>query len=106
MEEKRKIVEAKGLCFSYEGRKGEDVINQANFCVREGERVMVLGRMGAGKSTLALMLAGLWKKKSGELVVCGENPSVFGEGVARTRIGFVPEGPVFFENKTIPTILN
>ena len=101
MEEKRKIVEVKGLSFSYEGRKGEDVINQANFCVWEGERVMVLGRMGAGKSTLALMLAGLLKKKSGELVVCGENPSAFGEGVARTRIGFVPESPVFFENKTI-----
>lgn len=58
-----------------------------------GEIVAIMGRNGAGKSSLLRAIAGIRKVNHGDVSVCGTNPLDL-HGVERTRtIGFVPQEP-------------
>lgn len=48
---------------------GTTVIDEAEGVVRRGERVMVVGESGTGKSTLIRAIAGLWPWGGGEIAV-------------------------------------
>jgi len=65
----------------------------ANFYVRQGEYVGLMGRSGSGKTTLMNILVGLDRPTSGEVVLFGQNLSQLSETklteLRRTRIGFV-----------------
>ena len=63
-------------------RGGRVVINDASTTIRMGEKVMLTGESGSGKSILIRALAGLWPWGSGSIRVP--------EGV---RIAFVPQRP-------------
>lgn len=58
-----------------------------------GEIVAIMGRNGAGKSSLLRAIAGILKVNRGDISVCGTNPLDL-HGVERTRtIGFIPQEP-------------
>lgn len=63
-------LEIKNLSFSY----GDDrlVIDDISFAVEKGSFVAVLGHNGSGKSTLAKLIVGLLEKKSGQILLDGE----------------------------------
>lgn len=63
-------LEIKNLSFSY----GDDrlVIDDVSFAVEKGSFVAVLGHNGSGKSTLAKLIVGLLEKKSGQIILDGE----------------------------------
>ena len=63
-------LEIKNLSFSY----GDDrlVIDDISFAVEKGSFVAVLGHNGSGKSTLAKLIVGLLEKKSGQIILDGE----------------------------------
>jgi putative ATP-binding cassette transporter len=48
---------------------GSAVVNEADLEIGPGEKVLVVGESGTGKSTLVRAIAGLWPWGSGELVV-------------------------------------
>ncbi len=58
------VISAKGLCFSY-GR--EPLIKDLELLVRRGERVLLLGENGCGKSTLMKLFCGKLSKTAGSL---------------------------------------
>jgi len=60
------LIEARGLKFGYPGRP-DPVLEAGSFTVRRGDRVLVQGPSGGGKSTLASLLAGLRGPTGGEL---------------------------------------
>ncbi len=55
------------------GYGGEDVIGGISFDVKKGEAVSVSGKNGCGKTTLLRCICGIIPKKSGEIIICGEN---------------------------------
>ena len=58
-----------------------------------GEIVAIMGRNGAGKSSLLRAIAGILKVNNGNISVCNVNPLDL-HGSARTRtIGFIPQEP-------------
>lgn len=59
----------KDLCFAY--NKDIDVINNLSLTIEKGQYISILGHNGSGKSTLARLIVGLLKKKSGEIIVRG-----------------------------------
>ncbi len=61
------------LCFKY--KEGEEIIDNLNFEVRLGEKFLVVGNNGVGKSTLLKLIAGILKPDKGEIKL-GNNTKV------------------------------
>lgn len=55
--------------FSYGGER--DVLRDVNFVIKKGERIGIVGKTGAGKSTLMDLLLGLLQPTSGQISVDG-----------------------------------
>lgn len=52
-------------------------LDSLNLCVKDGERLAVIGHNGAGKSTLLKLIAGIYAPTSGQLTVDGRISSMF-----------------------------
>ena len=90
------VVETKGLCKYYDGVKAVD---QLDLYVRRGEIYGLLGPNGAGKTTTILILLGLTEPTSGEVRVCGYNPTREPLKVKRIT-GYLPENVGFYDDMT------
>ena len=64
-------IEVKNVSFSYDGN--ENVIENININLNEGELVSLLGVSGSGKTTLFNVISGLNKPKSGKVLLDGED---------------------------------
>lgn len=62
-------IQLRGVGFSY--RPGHDVVHDVDLSIAAGESLAVVGSTGAGKSTLAMLIAGLRPPGSGEVSVGG-----------------------------------
>ncbi len=68
-------------------------INNISLSIGAGEIVAIMGRNGAGKSSLLRAIAGVLKVNRGKISVCGIDPLTL-HGAERTRtIGFIPQEP-------------
>lgn len=90
------IVEAKGLSKHYNGTKAVDGLDLR---IERGEIYGLLGPNGAGKTTTILLLLGLTEPTSGEVTVCGFNPTREALKVKRVT-GYLPENVGFYEDLT------
>lgn len=57
------VIEFDHVSFSYDGR--QPVLTDIDFTVRKGERIAIIGKNGAGKSTAAKLLCGLIRPSKG-----------------------------------------
>ncbi|MEE1928560.1 ABC transporter ATP-binding protein [Streptomyces sp. TRM 70351] len=91
-------VELRGLTYAY-GRRADPVLADLDLTVPRGGHLAVVGPSGIGKSTLALLLAGLLEPTGGTLAVRGpvalipQEAYVF-SGTLRANLGYLcPEPP-------------
>jgi len=61
----------KGVCFSYDGKT--NVLENCSLCIRDGEKIAVVGASGAGKSTVAALIARFYDVDGGEIMIGGKN---------------------------------
>ena len=71
-----------------------EVIKYPNFTVKAGEKVLLTGDSGTGKSTLFKILLGKLTPASGEVIYLDKNDRPIDKN--KVRIGFVPQEPVVF----------
>ncbi len=92
-------IRLKQICFRYEP-KLPWVLRNANLCIRQGERIGIVGETGSGKSTLVDLLMGLLEPTTGELLV--DDAPVQGEQLRRWRgaIAHVPQN-IFLADASI-----
>ncbi|OAA51145.1 ABC multidrug transporter [Beauveria brongniartii RCEF 3172] len=64
--------------------------------VKRGEKVGIVGRTGAGKSSLTLSLLRLLNAQKGSISIDSIDISTIKAGDLRTRIGFIPQTPTLF----------
>ena len=88
------IVETKNLSKRY---REKFAVNALNLTIQPGEIFGFLGPNGAGKTTTILMLLGLTEPTSGQVSVCGFNPTLEPLEVKR-RVGYLPENPGFYDD--------
>ena len=88
------VVETKDLSKRYREKLA---VNALNLTIQEGEVFGFLGPNGAGKTTTILMLLGLTEPTSGQVSVCGFNPTSQSLEVKR-RVGYLPENPGFYDD--------
>jgi energy-coupling factor transporter ATP-binding protein EcfA2 len=68
-------------------------LNNVSSKINEGEIVAVMGRNGAGKSSLLKAIAGVTPVQSGKILVLGNSPSDLQGKKRRQSIGFIPQEP-------------
>lgn len=61
----------KNVRFSYDGKI--NVLENANLSIRDGEKIAVVGASGAGKSTVAALIARFHDVDEGEVLIGGKN---------------------------------
>lgn len=92
----KNIIETKNLTKIYGEQK---VVDNVNLHVQKGCIYGLLGRNGAGKTTIMKMILGLTTTNSGEITVFG-NSITGNEKLIYPRIGAIIETPGFYPNLT------
>lgn len=84
-------VEVSHLSFSYDGQN--DVIKDISFQIPRGSYTTIVGHNGSGKSTIAKLLIGLLKAKSGDIKILGETLNEKNIYTLRNHVGIVFQNP-------------
>ena len=85
------ILEVKNLSFSYDGVK--PVLQDVSFSVKKGEMLAIVGKNGAGKSTISKLLLGFEKQDKGEIFLNGKNIDDYTIYERGLKIGLVLQNP-------------
>ncbi|RKO89852.1 P-loop containing nucleoside triphosphate hydrolase protein [Blyttiomyces helicus] len=72
------------------------VLKKISFSVRPGEKVGIVGRTGAGKSTLTLAFFRIVPLASGSITIDGINIDKLGLQDLRSNLTMIPQDPVLF----------
>nr|XP_019012361.1 uncharacterized protein I206_03208 [Kwoniella pini CBS 10737]OCF51142.1 hypothetical protein I206_03208 [Kwoniella pini CBS 10737] len=88
-------IEFKDVVMSY--RPGlPPVLKGLSMDVRAGEKIGIIGRTGAGKTSITVALFRLVELTSGRIAIDGEDISKLGLNALRSRIAIIPQDPVLF----------
>ncbi|XP_043498533.1 multidrug resistance-associated protein 1 isoform X7 [Polistes fuscatus] len=78
-------------------REGLDLIlHGLTFTVKGGEKVGIVGRTGAGKSSLTLSLFRILEAASGKIIIDGIDVAKLGLHDLRSKLTIIPQDPVLF----------
>jgi energy-coupling factor transporter ATP-binding protein EcfA2 len=93
------IIELKDVAFSYE--KGTPIICNISLRIDKGEMISIVGRNGAGKSTVSKLICGFHQPTSGQILYMGRDMSQDTIKERAQRIGFVMQNPNHMISKTL-----
>ncbi len=74
----------------------ESVLKSLNFSIKPGEKIAIVGRTGAGKSTIIKLLNRFYSPCSGEILLDGQSLERIPVTSLRERIGFVLQDVYLF----------
>lgn len=83
------------VVFSYPGRT-EQALRGVSFRIRSGETVVVIGRVGSGKTTLQRLVLGLYAPTEGAITVDGVDIRQMDPSQLRLNIGYVEQDATLF----------
>ena len=84
------VIEVNSLQIAY----GSDIaLHKISTVIGQGEIVALMGRNGAGKSSLLEAIVGVLKPSAGNVRVYGGNPAELAGSQRRQTIGYVPQEP-------------
>jgi len=82
------------VSFAYE--PGVEVIHNINFTANPGETIAIVGRTGAGKSSLMNLIARFYEVDKGQITMDGYNVASVTQQSLRSQIGIVPQDAFLF----------
>lgn len=92
-------IELKNICFRY-NPEGPDVIQNLSMRINSGDTIAIVGPTGSGKTTIMLLLLGLYRPDSGEILYDNTPLHQINYQHLRNQIGVITQTPYFF-NGTI-----
>jgi len=92
-------IEIKDLEFTYQNTQIK-AIDQFSINIKKGEKLVITGKTGCGKSTLAQLLLGIYQADCGQIIYNGNEIGTLRLEDVRVKIGFVPQ-EVFLFSDTI-----
>ena len=81
------------------------VIRDVSFDVEPGAKVAVVGRTGAGKSTMATAFFRFLEADSGRIVVDDIDIAKIGLDELRTKVAIIPQDPTLFKGTVLQTMI-
>jgi ATP-binding cassette subfamily B protein len=84
-------IEFRNLTFEYE--KNLKVFDNFNLKIRSGESLAIVGHTGAGKSSLASLLARFYEFQKGDILIDGISIKKYDLKKYRKQIGIIPQVP-------------
>lgn len=83
-------IEFREVSFNYPGTE-VGALKNVSFKIRAGEHVIILGRMGSGKTTLQKLVLGLYQPTSGAILIDGIDSRQLDPAELRRSIGYVQQ---------------
>jgi ATP-binding cassette, subfamily B, multidrug efflux pump len=95
--EVRGRLEFRNVTFAYPVRdNGHPVVSNVSFTIEPGQKLAIVGRTGAGKSSLVHLLPRLFDVSEGVVLLDGRDVRTLPLAQLRSAIGFVPQDPFLF----------
>lgn len=88
------ILRVEALSFEFDPK--HPVLRDVQFAIKRGEKIGIRGRIGAGKSTLVQIIAGIQEGYEGRISLFGSDLHAYGRDVLSERIGLIPQKPFLF----------
>jgi ATP-binding cassette, subfamily C, bacterial LapB len=88
-------VEFEDVSFKYPGQP-MDMFKGISFKVKAGERLGILGSMGAGKTTLQKLIMGFYEPYAGAIRIDGTDIAQIDPANLRRHIAYIPQEPQLF----------
>lgn len=84
------------LSFAYPSRPDSKVIQDLSFEMNQGDKLAIIGKSGAGKSTIVHLLSRFYQDIEGSILLDGKNIQEFDLQSYRSNIGLVPQDIFIF----------
>lgn len=79
-------LELRDISFAY----GKNIVLKGfNLKISNGEKILIKGKSGEGKTTLFKIISGLYDPNSGKRIICGKEYTYFTKESLRKRIGYI-----------------
>jgi subfamily B ATP-binding cassette protein MsbA len=98
LEPLRDGIEFRNVTFEYEDGRGRTALGGVSFTVRAGQTVAVVGRSGAGKTSLVNLLPRFYDPSEGAILVDGVDIRRISLASLREQIGMVTQETVLFDD--------
>lgn len=98
-ENQNPILELDNINFSY--NKEKQILKNVSFKINKGDMAAIVGRNGAGKSTISKLICGFYKPTSGRILFDGKDMVNYTIKERSDKIGFVMQNPNQMISKTM-----
>jgi ATP-binding cassette subfamily B protein len=89
---------------SFRYHETREVLRNINLTIQPGEKIALVGKSGAGKSTIVSLLLRLFDVTDGKILIDGKNIQKATQESLRKAISFVPQDPVLFHRTLLENI--
>ncbi|KAG7386463.1 hypothetical protein PHYBOEH_008689 [Phytophthora boehmeriae] len=93
---KQGVIQFENVVFAYK-EGGDPVLKNISFATKHNEKIGIVGRTGAGKSSLTMALFRINELVSGQINIDGADISLLPLRTLRSRMSIIPQSPVLFK---------
>ena len=101
-------IQFKNVSFEYEDDEDEEtdnfVLKDLSLTIKSGEKVGIVGKSGAGKSTIVKLLLQFFKHSSGEIIIGDQKIDEITQESLRSHIAVIPQDTILFHRSIIDNI--
>ncbi|OXB95296.1 MULTISPECIES: ABC transporter ATP-binding protein [Bacillus] len=104
MKEPINSIEFKDVCFKY-NENSDLIFDHLNVQIEKGDKLLIDGINGSGKSTFIKLLTGLYQPESGKILINNIDYNLIHKESVRDRIGIVSQNIFLFKGTILDNIL-
>ena len=97
------LVRFNKVCFKYSGTD-KKVLDNFNLKLKTGDKLLIQGSIGSGKSSLIKLLLGLFKPNKGDITINDISMDELNKKTIRSRIGIVSQDVLLFHGTILDNI--